>query len=230
MNFNPKKSNSIWLQITAGQGPKECGWVVGKVSELLLREACKENVTAEVIEWLAYDKLLRKQDLMKPEEFLSIVIRLEGDNAVSFAYSWAGTIRWQGQSPYRPEHKRINWFIGVHRVDVSESSAITLESLKKHVAFSACKSSGAGGQHVNKTDSAVRLTHKPSGIQLRVDADRSQHKNKAIALERLQILLEEKNSQSASSVVRERWLKHSQVGRGNPVRRFTDKDFNSKQT
>lgn len=228
MRTDKKHNNAsaIWLQITAGQGPKECGWVVAKVTELLLTEATDLKVKAEVIESVAFDKLLRNQDLIQPLEYLSVLIRLEGANALSLSNDWTGTIRWHGLSPYRPKHKRINWFVGVHRVNLDNSTSESIDKLKTEVQFSACKSSGAGGQHVNKTDSAVRLVHKKSGVQLRVDADRSQHRNKAIALERLQILLNEQNHQSKSESVRSRWLKHYEVDRGNPTRRFQGEDFN----
>ena len=215
----------LWLQITAGQGPQECGWVVAKVYKQMLREACQFSLRAETIESLAFDKALRKQDLLEPDSYLSILIRVEGDNVDTFAKRWVGSVKWQGQSPYRPKHKRINWFVGVNIVSIPETSGIDLTRLHREVTFEFMRASGPGGQHVNKTNSAVRLTHKPSGIQVKVDSDRSQHRNRQLAMERLQILLSTGVENDEKTIERTRWLNHYQVGRGNPVRVFNGPEF-----
>ncbi|EEW1604972.1 peptide chain release factor H, partial [Escherichia coli] len=80
----------------------------------------------------------------------SALVSLDGDNAWALSESWCGTIQWICPSPYRPHHGRKNWFLGIGRFTADEkeqSDAIRYETLR---------SSGPGGQHVNKTDSAVR--------------------------------------------------------------------------
>lgn len=222
---NANKKTIAWLQISAGQGPKECGWVVVKLAQEILRDAMAAKLLAERVEALAFDKHLRKQTLIDADAYLSIVIRLEGFGAEIFAKAWEGTIKWQGESPYRPKHKRINWFVGVTLLPLSAKEKIAIEALSKEVEFEAIRSKGPGGQHVNKTNSAIRLTHRQTGIQLRVDSDRSQHRNKQLALERLFTLLQQQKDQQQALIDKERWLTHYQVNRGNPVKTFYGFDF-----
>ena len=220
-----KRKEIEWLQITSGQGPKECGWVVAQVCQLLLKEAFSYGVNTEVIERLAYDKLLRKQGLIEPDALMSVLIRLEGSDVGPFCQRWIGSIKWRGESTYRSKHKRQNWFVAVQQVSVSGTSMVEIDGLQREVNFDVMRSSGPGGQHVNKTSSAVRATHVPSGLQVRVDSDRSQHRNKQLALERLQMLLEADAADCAGQQVKNRWLKHYQVDRGNPRRTFCGLEF-----
>ncbi len=217
--------NISWLQVTAGQGPKECAWVVAQLEPIILQEARKAGLSVERVDALAFDKLLRKQNTIEPDAYLSLLLRLEGNNANQFAQGWEGTIKWQGESPYRPKHKRLNWFVGIAVFVIPEMQKIELEALSKEVDFELMRAKGPGGQHVNKTSSAVRLTHRPTGLQLRVETDRSQHRNKKIALERLQLLLAQKQSNSQRSIEHTRWLQHYDVKRGSPIRTFYGQAF-----
>ena len=91
-------------------------------------------------------------------------------------------------------------------------SAVEVRLDPKDLVFKACRGSGAGGQHKNVTDSAVQLTHKPTGIQVRVESERSQHLNKDRALELLRARLQSAESSKAG---KERSKKRrSQVGSG----------------
>jgi len=78
---------------------------------------------------------------------------------------------------------------------------------------------------LNKTNSAIRLTHRPTGLQVRVESDRSQHRNKKIALERLQLLLSQKSNNENKSIEQARWLHHYEVKRGSPIRIFCGSEF-----
>jgi peptide chain release factor len=234
MNYQSSNENQsvAWLQITAGQGPKECGWVVAQVFNTICQEAKLQSLKLQLIETLAYDKVLRKQDMIEPDAYLSVLVRIEGQGAKAFSKNWAGDIKWHGESHYRPKHKRLNWFVGV--VDISaealerNSCSINEQQLKQEVSFEAMRSGGPGGQHVNKTSSAVRITHKPTGIKIRVEAERSQHRNKQLAMERLKMILEQGISEGQKDQERNRWLNHYQVGRGNPLRTFIGSDFKEK--
>lgn len=223
---NNKQPAKAWLHITAGQGPKECGWVVAQLSRVLLKAAARASLHAEVVESLAYDKALRSQARIEPDALSSVLIRLEGQGLEQFYPSWVGTIKWQGASPYRPKHRRTNWFVGVVELSVPQASSTTLDALSKEVGMETMRSGGPGGQHVNKTNSAVRLTHRPTGLVVKVESDRSQHRNKHIALERLQLLLANQHSVTQQSHERDRWLQHYQVQRGCPVKTFYGKHFN----
>lgn len=220
-----KSRDVVWLQLTAGQGPKECAWVVAQLLKKIRQEASEAEISMEMIESLAFDKLLRHQHVIGVDAYLSILLRLKGKGADAFVQQWAGTIKWQGKSPYRPKHKRINWFVGAALVSAVEPKEIDLTTLEKEVEFESMKAKGPGGQHVNKTNSAVRVTHRPTGLQVRIESDRSQHRNKKIALERLQLLLVRKNDDENKSIEQARWLHHYDVKRGSPIRTFFGKEF-----
>ncbi len=219
------EKNIAWLQVTAGQGPKECAWVVAQLERVILHAAEKVGFFAQRVEALAFDKLLRKQSVIETDAYLSLLIRLEGNDVYQFSQEWIGTIKWQGESPYRPKHKRLNWFVGIASVVMTESQKTELGCLSTEVDFESMRAKGPGGQHVNKTNSAVRATHRPTGLQVRVESDRSQHRNKQIALERLQLLLLQKSSDDKKSKEHARWLQHYDVNRGNPIRTFYGKKF-----
>ncbi len=249
MNPLENEPEVVWLQLSAGQGPKECGWVVAQLTRTLMHDAAKHSIGAELVERLAFDKVLRKQNLIEVDAFLSCLIRLEGVGAEAYSQLWEGAVKWQGASPYREKLKRCNWFVGSERVSVSginanganasranisgerrkEITAINLKKLVNEVDVETMRSGGPGGQHVNKTSSAVRLTHRPTGIQVRVESDRSQHRNRQLAMERLHIILAAGEEEKGQALVRDRWLKHYQVERGNPVRVFQGLEFKEKR-
>lgn len=225
MDKKKNRQETVWLQLTAGQGPRECAWVVAQLSRIILMAAENKNLSAERVEALAFDKLLRKQNLIEPNDFLSVLIRLEGIGASIFSKQWEGTIQWQGESPYRPKNKRFNWFVGVALVSMPTSNQVDLHTPGKEVDIESMRAKGPGGQHVNKTNSAIRLTHRPTGLQVRVESDRSQHRNKKIALERLQLLLSQKSNNENKSIEQARWLHHYEVKRGSPIRIFCGSEF-----
>lgn len=102
---------------------------------------------------------------------------------------------------------------------------IELKQLYKDVKVESMRASGPGGQHVNKTNSAVRVTHCPTGLQIRVESDRSQHRNRQLAMERLHLILLAGCTEDEKAQERLRWLNHYQVKRGSPTRVFHGLDF-----
>ena len=149
----------IYLQISTAQGPAECRIFARFVLGRLLAEAKAEGVEVEIISETA-DK----------HGIMSVVLKLDGKHAETLAQRWQGSLQWICASPVRPKHPRKNWYIGVFRMpDVPEMPS------ESEIEFQTCRSGGKGGQHVNKTESAVRATHKASGISVRVESERSQH-------------------------------------------------------
>lgn len=135
------------------------------------------------------------------------------------AERWSGTIQWQCQSPLRPRHKRKNWFVSVMMftpIQPLENSEIEYEFTQ---------SQGAGGQHVNKTCSAVRAKHVATGISVKVQSERSQHANKKLAKELIHWKLCEYQSQQLNTLDKQRHLSHYQIERGNAALIFTGKEF-----
>jgi peptide chain release factor len=215
----------VWLQVTAGQGPKESGWVVAKLQQEIIHAACNCSLSIERVEMLAFDKNLRNQTLIEPDAFLSVLLRIEGIGAKSFSDSWQGTIKWQGESPYRIDHKRVNWFVAVLPIVMPSIDNVDMQRLTREVDITSTRSGGPGGQHVNKTNSAVQLIHRPTGIRIRVETDRSQHRNRRLAMERLYLLLVDGQLNAKKENDKQRWMNHCQIERGNAIRVFSGAGF-----
>ncbi len=205
----------ILLQLTANTGPEECCLAVRKALQVLLRECADASVSAEVLEQVPNDM---------GGNLRSVLLALEGDAAHAVALRWRGSLQWNYPSPYRPGHKRKNWFIGAEVFETDTPN--TNEVLKdKDLRFETLRASGPGGQHVNKTDSAVRATHVPTGLSVKVQTERSQHANKRLARALLTHKLASLASDAADAARTERWLQHYGVERGNAARRFKGESF-----
>lgn len=200
-----------WLQITSGRGPVECCWVVARVAEAILREAERLGVKAEVIEASPGEK---------PRTNKSVLISMRGTEC-SLVSGWIGTVQWIGESQFRPGHKRKNWYVGVEMFSPPEESDWSAKDLKVETM----RSSGPGGQHVNKVESAVRITHLPSGISVAAREERSQTMNKKLALARLAKIFAEQADDQKKSIRQDRWQQHNELERGNPVRVFKGDKF-----
>lgn len=97
--------------------------------------------------------------------------------------------------------------------------------IEGEIKFESLKSSGPGGQHVNKTESAIRATHLASGIVVKVQTERSQHANKRLAKLLIAHKLEQQQQNMQSEIKAQRRMFHHQITRGNPVRMFNGPDF-----
>ncbi len=204
--------SEIFLHISAGSGPRECRWVVSKVTTELLSEARASGVNASLIDGVDEPG----------NDAASLFIRLIGKDAECFAFGWLGTIRWIGQSPFRPTHKRKNWYIGVSRAPVVEAVA---ELMARDVRFQTMRASGPGGQHVNTTDSAVRATHVPSGLSAVAMEERSQHANRKLALAKLAAMLGAQAEDRKAAKQETLWRSNHQLERGNEVRTYRGARF-----
>lgn len=193
------------LLITAGQGPLECCRVVYRVQEMLIAQAHKLGLEVEVIESVRAGK---------PGTLHSSTLKFTGKVPEVFLSEWKGTVQWVGQSPYRPSHKRKNWFVGVEVLD----SPLRLDYDMSDVTFETLRASGPGGQNVNKVESAVRIRHKGTGIQIQVMDSRSQLENKKIAIGRLAERIEELQNERNSQLLQNTWTEHNSLLRGNPVK------------
>lgn len=206
------------IQITAGNGPAECTWVVAKVLKAILKElqSCQLKYT-----------ILQQEKGAENGTVQSATIQLSGDDKLvdNFLNEWKGTIQWIGQSTYRKYHKRKNWFVGVFEIEQQEN----LELKSHEIKYQAIRSSGPGGQHVNKVSSAIRAIHEPTGIQVVVMDTRSQHQNKKLAKLRLQKKVAERNLEGFKATIKDQWENHQELERGNPVKVFTDLDFKQKK-
>lgn len=194
-----------YIQITSGRGPVECCRVVFKIVEKILKEAKQQGIYAEVVE---------REEGEKNRTLLSAVLFLAGENLDTFVDSWEGTVLWIAESPYRKFHKRKNWFVGVQCLPVFEENKWN----ENDIRVQTLKASGPGGQHVNKTESAVRVTHIPSGISVTASDERSQLQNKKQSIERLKIKLAAYEQEREMAFEQTNWQNHNELERGNPVR------------
>ena len=195
----------ILLQISSARGPAECCWVVAQLVNELLADAAKHRIVAAVIE---------EEVGVEKGTLQSALIHIDGDGCQAFAASYVGTIQWIAQSPFRPTHKRKNWFVGVSQVAVPLLKPFKIEDVRMETL----KASGPGGQHVNTTESAVRVVHIPTGLSTVARDERSQTANRKRALERLAILVARQEQQLLAKSEKKRWNSHNELVRGNPVR------------
>ena len=211
--FRQPENGAATLQISTAQGPAECRIFARFVLAQILREAGQAGVQAEVLEETA-DK----------HGILSALVRLSGCLADDTARRWQGTLQWVCDSPLRPRHPRKNWYIGVFRLP--ENRAAPSNNIRpEDVLFQTCRAGGKGGQHVNKTESAVRATHTPSGISVRVESERSQHANKKRALELLAVKLAAQHAERLDQHAADAHAQLYRLERGNAVRVFRGKTF-----
>lgn len=193
------------MQITSGRGPAECCRVVALVLEKILKQAAAKGVKTEIVE--------RETDPLN-RTLLSAVLSLQDGNYHELIEDWEGTVQWISKSPYRIYHKRKNWFVGVQTFTLSESQ----EATEAEIRYETLRSSGPGGQHVNKTESAVRAVHIPTGMSVVASDQRSQWQNKKLATERLLLKLASWSIEQAMIQAQANWSNHNCLQRGNPVK------------
>jgi peptide chain release factor len=185
---------------------------VYQLVKFILSEAKQQGLKARLIEAVAGDR---------PKTYRSALIGLEGKAVGEFTKLFKGTVQWIGTSMFRPTHKRKNWFVGTSVLKPFSEKDWDL----KNIRIDCMRASGAGGQHVNKTETAVRVTHTPTGLTAVSQAERSQYLNKKLALARLQTLILERQSAERCQSDRQRWQQHNTIERGNAVRVFKGMRF-----
>lgn len=194
----------VILHLTSGQGPQECRWVVAQLAAAYAREAEAYGVVCEI--------------LKSCEDYpSSLLMRVGGDQAPAFVAGRIGTVLWIGDSPFRPGHNRRNWFVGVA---LAPEPDLVPDLKAEDIDYQTLRASGPGGQHVNKTDSAVRATHRPTGLVATAQEERSQHANRKLARLKLAMMIEEQRGASRDKARRSQWSLNQQLERGNPVRTY----------
>lgn len=206
----------MWIQISSGKGPDECELAVSLFLESYRNECDKNKIKATVIDAVPG---------RISGNFKSVLLSLEGHGSQAINEIISGTVLWVCTSPYRLNHRRKNWFINI---EVFKNPDI-LNFSEKDVRFESMRSSGPGGQNVNKVETAVRALHIPTGLTVTASEERSQYMNKKLALSRLSNLIEEKNTENFSNHKREMWVQHNTLERGNPFRVYEGKEFKLNQ-
>ena len=193
------------VQISSGQGPAECELAVVKLFNSLKSEY--KDI-----------ELIQKHDAKTPGCCTSIMFSTDEDLSVL-----EGTIQWICESPFRPHHKRKNWFVDVSIIPEQE-----IICQDNNIRFERFHCGGKGGQNVNKVETGVRLVHIPTGITVTSTAERSQLLNKKNALEKLAAILKSKQSEQTQLQINSAWREHNKIVRGNPVRTYKGQAFQRK--
>lgn len=201
--------NSAILSLHAGAGGTEsCDWAA-MLYRMFTRWASDKGYGVETLDSLDGDEAGIK----------SITFQVNGENAYGYLKSEKGVHRLVRISPFNAAGKRQTSFVSCDVMpDIEEE--IDIEINDDDIRIDTYRSSGAGGQHINKTSSAIRITHFPTGIVVQCQNERSQHMNKDKAMQmlkaRLYLLKQQENAQKAAGIRGE----VTEIGWGNQIRSY----------
>mgnify|MGYP002672263011 CR=1 FL=1 len=202
------KNNAI-LKLNAGAGGTEsCDWC-SMLYRMYTRWAERKGFSLEVLDYLDGDEAGIK----------SVTFQINGENAYGYLKSEKGVHRLVRISPFNAQGKRQTSFVSLDVMpDIEED--VDVEIKDEDIRIDTYRSSGAGGQHINKTSSAIRITHFPTGIVVTCQNERSQHMNKDKAMQmlkaKLYMLKQEENAEKLSDIRGD----VKEIGWGNQIRSY----------
>ena len=209
MFANPADPNNCFIDIQAGAGGTEaCDW-----ASMLLRQYLKycerKGFKAEILEQTEGDVA----------GIRSATIKVEGDYAYGFLRTETGVHRLVRKSPFDSAGGRHTSFASLF-VYPEVDDSIEVDINPADLRIDTFRASGAGGQHINKTDSAIRITHLPTGIVVQCQNDRSQHRNKAEAMAMLKSRLYELELRKRQAETDKLEASKTDVGWGHQIRSY----------
>ena len=203
-------ASDVILSINSGAGGTDaCDWAE-MLMRMYLRWAERRGFDAEIL------------DLQAGEEagIRSATLTIRGEYAYGYLNVEQGVHRLVRISPFDSQARRHTAFASVTAVpEIDDATEVEID--EADLRIDTYRSSGAGGQHVNKTDSAVRITHIPTGIVAQCQNERSQHKNKATAMKVLRAQLFEKQRREQAEKLAEITGEKREIGFGSQIRSYT---------
>ena len=201
--------NSAFVSINAGAGGTEAQDWVEMLLRMYLRWAEKKDFKTDIIEILPGDEAGIK----------NVTFSVVGDYSYGYLKAEAGIHRLVRISPYDAGKRRHTSFASVFLYpDIEDEIVVDID--ESDIRIDTYRASGAGGQHVNKTDSAVRITHLPTGIVAQCQNERSQHKNKDMAMKVLKARLYELQQEEQSKKIEELHSSKKQIAWGSQIRSY----------
>ncbi len=201
--------NDTYIEIHAGAGGTESQDWAEMLFRMYARWAEQRGYKVETVEYQAGDQAGIK----------SATLLVKGDNAYGYAKTESGVHRLVRISPYDSSARRHTSFSSVWVYPVIDDD-IDIEINPADLKIDTYRASGAGGQHINTTDSAVRITHQPTGIVVASQNDRSQHKNRATAMNMLKARLFEREMAEREAAASGEYQEKSDIGWGHQIRSY----------
>ncbi len=201
--------NDCYLEVNAGAGGTEAQDWAQMLLRMYIRWAEKHKYKVEWIEESAGEEAGLK----------SATVQISGPNAYGWLKTESGVHRLVRISPYDSNARRHTSFSSIAVTPVVDES-VPVEIIEKDLKIDTFRSSGAGGQHVNKTESAIRITHMPTGIVVACQQERSQHKNKAKAMDMLRARLYERELQRREAAAAAIEAQKTEIGWGHQIRSY----------
>jgi peptide chain release factor 2 len=202
-------NNDTYLEIHAGAGGTESQDWAEMLFRMYGRWGERRGFKVETVEYQAGDAAGIK----------SATLLLKGEGAYGYAKTESGVHRLVRISPYDSSARRHTSFSSVWVYPVIDDD-IDIEINPADLKIDTYRASGAGGQHVNTTDSAVRITHQPTGIVVASQNDRSQHKNRATAMNMLKARLFEREMALREAAASGEYQEKSEIGWGHQIRSY----------
>ncbi|WP_144095110.1 peptide chain release factor 2 [Croceicoccus sediminis] len=198
-----------YLEVHAGAGGTESQDWAEMLQRMYSRWAERRGYKVELVEYQAGEQAGIK----------SATLLIKGENAYGYAKTESGVHRLVRISPYDSSARRHTSFSSVWVYPVIDDD-IEIEINPADLKIDTYRASGAGGQHVNTTDSAVRITHQPTGIVVASQNDRSQHKNRATAMNMLKARLYEKELAEREAAASGEYQAKTEIGWGHQIRSY----------
>ncbi len=202
-------ANDTYIEIHAGAGGTESQDWAEMLQRMYSRWAERRGYKVEVVDYHAGEQAGIK----------SATLLVKGENAYGYAKTESGVHRLVRISPYDSSARRHTSFSSIWVYPVIDDD-FEVEINEGDLKIDTYRASGAGGQHVNTTDSAVRITHQPTGIVVASQNDRSQHKNRATAMNMLKARLFEREMAEREAAASGEYQEKSDIGWGHQIRSY----------